>query len=85
MLPFLKKDRNVAGVSVQYRTPDESKKKSMDEDDTYSSDEALEAASQDIIDAVSSGDKKILAKAIKAAFEICDSMPHVEGEHISEE
>lgn len=77
LLPFLKNKRKETGVIVQQRSPD------MPEQE--SDDNGLEAAAQDILSAISSNDSKALAMAIKAAFEICDSEPHVEGEHIEQE
>lgn len=44
----------------------------------------LEACADDIIRAINSKDSKMLAEAIKAAFEICDSEPHEEGPHTNE-
>lgn len=77
MLPFIKKQRQSAGVAVEYRKPDES-------DKPESQDDGLEMAADDMLKAHSSGDKKALAAALRAAFEILDSQPHVEGEHIEE-
>lgn len=61
-----------------YRAPDSQEPKSDDS-------EGLEAAASDILDAITAGDKKRLASAIKAAFEICDSLPHEEGPHTNDE
>lgn len=73
MLPFLKNKHQQTGVIVQNRTPDEPKD---------SEDQGLMACAQDLIDAVHSKDAKRVASALKAAFEIADSEPHVEGEHV---
>lgn len=44
-------------------------------------DPGLHEAAQDILRAIDAKSSIDLAKAIKAAFEICDSYPHEEGEH----
>ena len=78
MLPFLKKERpNSAGMSMEYRKPDEGK-----EEDEGS---AIDACSKDILRAISSNDYKQLSAALKAAFDIMDSLPHEEGPHTNEE
>ena len=46
--------------------------------------QGLVAAAEDIMNAISAKDAKMLAGAIKAAFEMCDEMPHEEGPHITE-
>lgn len=81
-LPFLtnKKNSGIAATIIQNRKPDggfDPKDESQDSDSA-----GLEAAAQDILNAIKSGDAKALASAIKSAFEICDASPHVEGEHI---
>ncbi len=75
LLPFLKNKQQQSGVIVQNRTPDEPKD---------SEDQGLMACAQDLIDAVHAKDAKRVASALKAAFEIADSEPHVEGEHLDE-
>ena len=82
-LPFLrKKHSGAAGLSIEYRKPDPEGEGHNDREDN--DDEGLHACAQDIIECVSSGDKVGLAKALKAAFEICDAEPHEEGEHTNE-
>lgn len=80
MLPFLK-PRAVAGLIVSKRKPDGST-----EPEHVEGDEAapLEAAAEDLIRAIHSKDTKAVAAALKAAFEISDSEPHVEGPHTNE-
>lgn len=43
------------------------------------------SAAEDLISAVHSKSVEATAKALQAAFEIMDSMPHVEGEHLGED
>ena len=75
-LPFLKKDKE-ASVSmpadVQRREPD------SEEDSDYDS---LESCAEDLTRAIASKDLKGVASALRAAFQILDSEPHEEGEHI---
>lgn len=73
MLPFLSKPKSQVGVIVKERAPD---KESQD-------DSGLEACAQDLHEAIKSNDIRKIASALKAAFEICDSEPHEEGEHVS--
>ncbi len=74
-LPFLlKKKQQDGGVITEHREPDY---------EPEGSEEGLDACSKDILEAISSNDIKRLSKALKAAFEICDSEPHVEGPHES--
>lgn len=48
-------------------------------------DEGLEAAGTDLLRAINAKNPKAIAAALRAAFEILDSMPHVEGEHLEED
>ena len=75
MLPFLKAQRKSDGIATVYRSPDEGKEPDH-------ADEGLIAAAADLLKAVESKDSRAIAAALKAAFEICDSAPHHEGEHI---
>jgi len=55
------------------REPDEDK----DHDFDY-----LEACAEDLIHAVHAKDVHGVVDALRAAFQICDSEPHEEGEHV---
>jgi len=82
-LPFLKKKQGSAqGIAIEYRKPDADGEGHHDKEDN--DDEGLRACSRDIIECIASRDEVGLSKALKAAFEICDSQPHVEGEHVDE-
>ena len=83
MLPFIKPQSKQASLSIKYRQPDE-KEPFSDEGDADDG-AALHAAAQDILRAIESKDYKHLALALKSAFDICDSEPHVEGPHTNEE
>jgi hypothetical protein len=76
LLPFLSKKRQNAGVIVQERAPDEKPEENQEDNS------GIEACAKDLIDAVHAQNIKGAADAIKAAFEILDSQPHEEGEHI---
>lgn len=81
-LPFLK-PKNVSGyiMTTKVREPDNEQKPN---DSDGSVDPGLLAAAKDLITAVGTGDEKLVAQALQAAFEICDSQPHDEGEHLNE-
>lgn len=82
-LPFLrKKHSGNASLSIEYRKPDAEGEGHHDKEPN--DDNGLHACAEDIIRCVNEGDKAGLAKALKAAFEICDSQPHEEGQHTNE-
>lgn len=75
MLPFLKKSQD-ASVSMSA----DHKMREPDEDaEEYDS---LHSAAEDLIKSIHSKDIKSVAEALRAAFELCDSEPHEEGEHV---
>ena len=74
MLPFLK---NMQEASAS--APADPVKRNPDNEEDYDS---LHVAAEDVIAAVHAKDAKALAQALKAAFEIIDSEPHEEGEHL---
>ena len=80
MLPFLKPKRQ-AGIMISERKPDGG---FAEQNEQAAEDQGLEACADDIIRAINSKDSRELAAAIRAAFEILDSEPHVEGPHINE-
>lgn len=83
-LPFLRKknDAGIAGVMVQHRSPDNDGEEHKDQE--YQPEAGLRACAKDLMDAINSGDHSKVAQALRAAFEILDSEPHVEGEHIED-
>lgn len=82
MLPFIKPKTKTASLSIKYRKPDE--KEPFADGGEADGDSGMHAAAQDILRAIESHDFKHLALALKAAFDIFDSQPHVEGEHLNE-
>lgn len=80
MLPFLKnKERGLASVIISKRQPSGSIEEVSQEADDPSA--AIESCASDLIKAIEAKDVKAVAAALQAAFEICDSQPHVEGPH----
>lgn len=73
MLPFLK-NKHEASVSL----PADTIRREPDGEESFDS---LEVAAQDLIDAIHSKNVKAVSEALRAAFELCDSEPHVEGPH----
>lgn len=73
MIPFMRnKEASVsAPAAVEKRTPDEPQEF-----------DALEAAAEDLGSALAAKDFKAAAAALRAAFQLADSEPHQEGEHI---
>lgn len=80
MLPILLKPKPQTGVIVKQRESDH-KDESQGSDDN----ESLRACAADLIKGIHSGDEKLVASAIKSAFEILDSLPHEEGPHLNED
>lgn len=79
MLPFLKKSKE-ASVSA----PAETIVRESDKEEQLEH-EPLDIIAEELISAVHKKDAKLVADCLHAAFEILDSLPHVEGEHVSEE
>lgn len=80
MLPFLNKKRLSAGLVSSYK----SEGKLMPEDKPEEKEDSLLVAAEDLIGAVKAGDAQGVAQALRAAFELCDMEPHVEGPHLKE-
>jgi hypothetical protein len=85
-LPFLRKknDAGIAGVMVQHRSPDAEGEGHKDQED-HTEEHGLKACAKDLMDCISAGDEAGVAKALRAAFDILDSEPHVEGPHTNED
>lgn len=47
----------------------------------YEMDEGLLAGAEDVMAAFNAGEPKRLAEALRDFVQICDSLPHIEGEH----
>ena len=74
MLPFLKRDKE-GSVSA----PVDSKMRKPDDGEDY---DVMHSAAQDLLSAIESKSVNGVAEALRAAFELADSEPHEEGEHI---
>jgi hypothetical protein len=77
-LPWFKAKPQTGVIMATTRQPDEKKDESSEND-------GLKSCARDLMDAISAGDESKAAAAIRAAFEICDSEPHEEGEHTNDE
>jgi hypothetical protein len=78
VLPFLKRKQTPAtGLIVKSRSPEA-------EEPVEDKDASIKACAFDLIAAVHAKDVNAAASAIRSAFEILDSQPHEEGEHISQ-
>ena len=74
MLPFLKLNKEASDAG-----PAESIERKSDHEEEY---DVLESAAEDLCHAIDAKDYKAIAVALRAAFELLDSEPHEEGEHI---
>lgn len=79
-LPFLK-HKQMAGVIIHQRKKDGS----MDTAPEAETHDGMHAAAEALLRAVTSKDAAAVATALRDAFEILDSEPHVEGPHLNEE
>lgn len=77
LLPWLKNKKESGSASAS--TP--VLKREHDEDYEYDS---MEAAAEDLCNAIERKDYKAAAEALRSAFELMDSEPHYEGEHLDE-
>lgn len=80
MLPFLKRNQKSmsSGVIVQNRAPDA---KPEGQEPEASDTDAIMDCAKDLITAVHAHDAKGVAEAMKAAFDILETLPHDEVEH----
>ena len=81
MLPFMK-PKAQTGIMTTYRKPDSEEPAAPTETEEY---DETHGIAEDILRAISTKDAKSLAEALKDMFEVCDSKPHVEGEHLESE
>lgn len=79
MLPFLK-PKPMGSVVVAMK---DDKSKTSHEEGSHPPE--LMAAAEDLISAVGAKDAQAVADAMYAAFQVCESYPHAEGEHIEDE
>ena len=81
MLPFLQKRRS-AGLIVETRKADGDKTQAPETPEGGEEDQGLIAAAEAAIRAINAKDSNALAKAWRDGFEILESQPHIEAEHI---
>jgi hypothetical protein len=72
MLPYLKRKEAAASLPI----PTEVRKS-----DPMEGEGALNSAAIDILMAIKRNDSRMLADAIRAAFQLLDLEPHIEGPH----
>ena len=77
-MPFFLKKNKEGGASA----PAEPIVRKPDDDSDY---DMLHAAADDLKQALDEGNTEAIADALRAAFQICDSEPHDEGYHTSED
>jgi len=65
-------------MTTKVRSPD------APESEDDQSNQGLLASARDLITAIQSGDEKGVASALQSAFQILDSEPQDEGEHLNE-
>lgn len=68
------------GATQRKRNNDGSLREQSDQDRS-----PLEAAAEDLLRAIDSKDSAHLALALRAAFRVLDSEPHIEGTHLNKE
>lgn len=81
MLPFLK-PKKLSAIIIHKTKPEGGTEPMHEEGEEMPE---LVGAAENLISAVHAKDAHATAEAIKAAFEICESYPHYEGEHKGEE
>lgn len=79
MLPLLKR-KQAASTGLSIQTRDLSNTQEKQEDTDY-----IEFCCKELIDAIHSKDSKTVASVLRIIFQIADSEPHAEGEHIEPE
>jgi hypothetical protein len=84
MLPFLDKKKIVSVISAKRGKPDVEVNSEMEAPGSELS-PGLKEAAEDLMRGLEAKSPIDIAKALKAAFEICDAYPHKEGEHMDEE
>lgn len=82
-LPFLKKPNRSAGISVSVRTSSGSMAEESEGQEDQQ-DQGLKYAAHDLLMAVDNRDIEAISEALRSAFQILDSEPHEEGEHIND-
>lgn len=81
MLPFLEPKKASTTIIAKLGKPTSIEVPNEIEGSENKIDPALKKASEDILMAIESKSVIDLAHALQSAFDICDSMPHEEGDH----
>jgi hypothetical protein len=85
MLPVLDPKKISTSILLKKKDKYVDVKAEQDSPSDEGSNPELESACEDVLMAIDQKSVKDLAKALQAAFAVCDSMPHEEGEHLEEE
>jgi hypothetical protein len=79
------KGKGIAGLILAMKAKPEAEGPEVESGEEAGGDEmGLDAAGQELIDAVDAKDAAGVAMALRNAFAILESEPHVEGEHTDE-
>ncbi len=80
------KNKGIAGLILAMKAKPEAEGPEMEEsgEEAGGDDMGLEAAAQELIDAVEAKDAAGVASALRNSFAILESAPHSEGEHTNE-
>jgi len=77
--PFIKKKQQTGLIIQQLRKPD------PETEDQSEGESGIRTCASDLLKAVEAKSIDGIAEALKSAFEILDSQPHVEGDHLDED
>lgn len=84
MLPFMEPKKIVTIIAARRNKPGVQINPEVEAPGS-SMDPGLKEAAIDLLRGIEAKSPMDIAKALKAAFELCDSMPHEEGPHMNEE
>lgn len=80
--------KKVASIIVSHLNPEKEQHEMMEtpemEKEEHEPMDELHVIAREALDAIKADDEKGLAEALHSFFELCDSMPHSEGEHLEE-
>ncbi len=84
MLPMFAPKKIVSVISARRGKPDVDVAAEVEAPGSEM-DPGLKAAAEDLLSGMQNKSVMDIAKALRAAFEVCDAMPHEEGPHLNEE
>jgi hypothetical protein len=77
MLPFLKPKKMSSMIIAKVSPKGETMPQGAEDEENM----GLVVAAEDLLAAIASKDANAVAEALRAAFQMCDMEPHVEGPH----